>query len=143
MFIGEYQHSLDGKGRLQVPVKFRSDLKVGAVVTRGLDSCLFLYTKHSWEELAKKLAGLPIARSKTRAFARLMLAGAMDVEIDSQGRILLPDYLRKYAGIKRQVVVAGLYNRLELWDNARWQNYKRATEKTSGDIAEALAELGV
>lgn len=143
MFIGEYQHSLDSKGRLQVPVKFRTDLKVGAVVTRGLDSCLFLYTKKSWDELAKKLAGLPLARAKSRAFARLMLAGAMDVEIDSQGRILLPDYLRKYAQLKRQVVIAGLYNRLELWNDARWQNYKVKTERTSGDIAEALTELGV
>ena len=143
MFIGEYQHSLDDKGRLQVPVKFRSDLKVGAVVTRGLDNCLFLYTRRAWEELAKRLANLPISRANTRAFARLMLAGAMDVEIDSQGRVLLPDYLRHYASLKRQVVVAGLYNRLEIWDKIRWQNYKRNTEKDSGDIAEALAELGV
>jgi len=143
MFIGEYQHSLDDKGRLQVPVKFRSDLKVGAVVTRGLDNCLFLYTRRAWEELAKRLANLPISRANTRAFARLMLAGAMDVEIDSQGRMLLPDYLRHYASLKRQVVVAGLYNRLEIWDKIRWQNYKRSTEKDSGDIAEALAELGV
>ncbi|HLD86143.1 MAG TPA: division/cell wall cluster transcriptional repressor MraZ [Patescibacteria group bacterium] len=143
MFIGEYQHSLDDKGRLQVPVKFRSDLKVGAVVTRGLDNCLFLYTRRAWEELAKRLANLPISRANTRAFARLMLAGAMDVEIDSQGRVLLPDYLRHYASLKRQVVVAGLYNRLEIWDKIRWQNYKRSTEKDSGDIAEALAELGV
>ena len=143
MFIGEYQHSLDDKGRLQVPVKFRSDLKVGAVVTRGLDNCLFLYTRRAWEELAKRLANLPISRANTRAFALLMLAGAMDVEIDSQGRVLLPDYLRHYASLKRQVVVAGLYNRLEIWDKIRWQNYKRSTEKDSGDIAEALAELGV
>lgn len=143
MFIGEYKHSLDNKGRLQVPVKFRAELKVGAVVTRGLDNCLFLYTKKAWAELAKRLSALPMARAKTRAFARLMLAGAMPVEIDTQGRMLLPDYLRKYAGLKRQVVVAGLYNRLELWDNDRWENYKRSTEKQSGDIAEALAELGV
>lgn len=143
MFIGEYQHSLDDKGRLQIPAKFRVELKDGAVVTRGVDSCLFLYTKRSWEELAKRLAALPLSRAKTRAFARLMLAGAMDVEIDGQGRMLVPDYLRKYAGLRRQVVVAGLYNRLEIWDQTRWQNYKRATEKESVDIAEALAELGV
>lgn len=143
MFIGEYQHSLDDKGRIQVPAKFRAALKVGAVVTRGLDNCLFLYTKQAWEELAKRLASLPISRAKTRAFARLMLAGAMDVDIDSQGRMLLPDYLRKYAQLKRQVVVAGLYNRLELWDKTVWQTYKNKTEKASGDIAEALSELGV
>jgi len=104
---------------------------------------LFLYTRRAWEELAKRLANLPISRANTRAFARLMLAGAMDVEIDSQGRMLLPDYLRHYASLKRQVVVAGLYNRLEIWDKIRRQNYKRSTEKDSGDIAEALAELGV
>ncbi len=143
MFIGEYQHSLDDKGRMQIPSKFRSELKVGAVVTRGLDNCLFLYTRQAWSDLAKRLANLPISRAKTRAFARLMLAGAMDVEIDAQGRMLLPDYLRKYAKLKRQVVVAGLYNRLEIWDKTGWENYKRSTEKASGDIAEALAELGV
>ncbi len=143
MFIGEYQHALDDKGRLAVPVKFRADLRGGAVVTRGLDSCLFLYTKKAWAELAERLAKLPIAKANSRAFARLMLAGAMDVSIDSQGRVLLPDYLREYAGIKRQLVVAGLYNRLELWDQKTWASYKRGTEKASGDIAEALGELGV
>ncbi len=143
MFIGEYQHALDDKGRLAVPTKFRPDLKAGAVVTRGLDNCLFLYTRKAWTELAERLAKLPIARANTRAFARLMLAGAMDVDIDSQGRLLLPDYLRDYAGIKRQLVIAGLYNRLELWDEKRWAAYKRGTEKKSGDIAEALGELGV
>lgn len=143
MFIGEYQHALDDKGRLAIPVKFRADLRSGAVVTRGLDNCLFLYTKKAWQELAERLAKLPMARANTRAFARLMLAGAMDVDIDSQGRMLLPDYLRDYAGLKRQVVVAGLYNRLELWDERKWQSYNRSTEKSAGDIAEALGELGV
>ncbi len=143
MFIGEYQHGLDDKGRLAVPVKFRADLKTGAVVTKGLDKCLFIYTKEAWGELAEKLSKLPISKANTRAFARLMLAGAMDVEIDGQGRMLVPDYLREYAGIKKQVVVAGLYNRLELWDTAKWNAYKKTTEKDSGDIAEAMGELGV
>lgn len=143
MFIGEYQHALDDKGRLAVPIKFRADLKGGAVVTKGLDNCLFLYTKKAWQELAEKIAKLPVSRANTRAFSRLMLAGAMDVDIDSQGRMLLPDYLRQYGGIKKQVVVAGLYNRIELWDSTKWSTYKRGTEKTSGDIAEALGELGV
>lgn len=143
MFIGEYQHALDDKGRLAVPIKFRADLKGGAVVTKGLDNCLFLYTKKAWQELAEKIAKLPVSRANTRAFSRLMLAGAMDVDIDSQGRMLLPDYLRQYSGIKKQVVVAGLYNRIELWDSTKWSTYKRGTEKASGDIAEALGELGV
>jgi len=143
MFIGEYQHSIDDKGRLAIPVKFRNELLRGAVVTRGLDNCLFLYPKKDWQELAEKLSKLPISQSNTRAFSRLMLAGAMDVSLDKQGRIILPDYLRKYASVKKKAVVAGLYNRLEVWDEGTWEKYKAATEKNSGDIAEALGELGV
>lgn len=143
MFIGEYSHNLDDKGRLAVPKKFRADLSKGAVVTRGLDSCLFLYTKREWQTLAKKLASLPFAQANTRAFARLMLAGAMDVEVDKQGRVMLPEYLRHYAGIAKEIVVAGLYNRLELWDRAKWNEYKKKTEAESNQIAEQMASLGV
>ena len=143
MFIGEYNHSLDEKGRLAVPAKFKTELLKGAVVTRGLDNCLFLYPKKEWQVLAEKLAKLPISQSNTRAFSRLMLAGAMDVSLDKQGRIMLPDYLRKYSSIKKKVVIAGLYNRLEIWDEVLWEKYKSGTEKNSGDIAEALGELGV
>jgi len=143
MFIGEYQHNLDQKDRLAVPVKFRAKLREGAVVTRGLDNCLFLYTKSEWKKLADKLATLPISKSNTRAFSRFMLSGAMDVKIDKQGRIKLPDYLKKFAGMKKTVVVAGLYNRLELWDKSEWAKYKQGTEKASTDIAEALGELEV
>lgn len=143
MFIGEYSHSIDDKGRMAVPVKFRSALGRGAVVTRGLDGCLFVYTSAEWKKLADKLAALPIAQANTRAFGRLMLAGAMEVDIDSQGRVLIPDYLRKYAGLAKQVVVTGLYNRLELWDEAAWTKYKSSTERSSVDIAEALSTLGV
>lgn len=113
------------------------------MVTRGLDKCLFLYTKAEWQKLAEQLANLPISQANTRAFARLMLAGAMDVELDRQGRIILPDYLRKYAGLEKQVILAGLYNRLELWDELAWEGYTKDTEKSSGDIAERLGELGV
>lgn len=143
MFIGEYSHNLDDKGRLAVPVKFRRDLSKGAVVTRGLDNCLFVYTKTEWEKLAEKLAALPFSQANSRAFARLMLAGAMDVEVDKQGRMVLPEYLRQFAGLKKEVVVAGLYNRLELWDNAKWSAYKSQTESQSSEIAERMAELGV
>lgn len=142
MFVGQYSHNLDNKGRLAVPAKFRNDLKK-AVVTRGLDNCLFLYPKKEWGKLAEKLAALPISRANTRAFARLMLAGAMDVEVDSQGRIILPDYLRKFAGLKKKVIIAGLYNRLEIWDEQKWNSYKGETEKNSSQIAEALDDLGV
>lgn len=143
MFIGEYSHNLDDKGRLAVPKKFRGDLSRGAVVTRGLDACLFLYTKKEWQVLAEKLAALPFAQANTRAFARLMLAGAMDAEIDKQGRIMIPEYLRTYAGITKAVVVAGLYNRLELWNEERWSAYKKKTEGASNEIAEQMASLGV
>jgi MraZ protein len=143
MFIGEYSHNLDDKGRLAIPAKFRNELKKGAVVTRGLDNCLFLYTKTEWEKLAVKLAALPIGPSNSRAFSRLMLAGAMDVETDKQGRVILPEYLRHFAGLKKEVVLAGLYSRIEIWDNEQWTNYKNQTEKESGAIAERMAELGV
>ena len=143
MFIGEYNHNLDEKGRLAVPVKFRNDLKKGAVVTTGLDGCLFLYTMDEWKILAEKLSKLPISQSGTRAFARLMLAGAMDVQVDKQGRIIIPDYLRKYAGMKKKIIVSGLYNRLEIWDENSWEKYKEKKEKESEDIAEKLGELGV
>ena len=141
MFIGEYQHNIDEKGRLAVPVKFRDDLAKGAVVTRGLDNSLFLYTKDEWQKLADKLAGLSITQAGSRAFARLMLSGAMDVKVDKQGRVGLPDYLRKYAKINKKVVIAGLYNRLELWDEKTWEQYKAATEKDSNKIAEELGNL--
>lgn len=143
MFIGEYTHNLDEKGRLMVPKKFQLDLSSGAVVTRGLDQCLFLYTRDEWTKLAEKLAALPFAQANTRAFSRLMLAGAMDVELDKLGRIILPEYLRHFANIKKNVVVAGLYNRLELWDADAWQKYTKQNEAESTTIAEQMGILGV
>ena len=143
MFIGEYSHNLDDKGRLAIPAKFRRELAKGAVVTRGLDSCLFLYTKKEWEKLAEKLAALPISQSNSRAFARLMLAGAMDVEVDKQGRVVLPEYLRIFAGLKKNTVIAGLYSRIEIWDETKWDTYKQQTENNSNEIAEKMSELGV
>ncbi|MBU0619744.1 MAG: division/cell wall cluster transcriptional repressor MraZ [Patescibacteria group bacterium] len=143
MFIGEYQHNIDNKGRMAVPAKFRALLKDGAVVTRGLDNCLFLYPKKQWNVLAEKLAGLPISQAKARAFSRLMLAGAMDVDFDNQGRIILPEYLRKFALLKKKTIIAGLYDRLEIWDETIWNKYKTGAESKSSDIAEAMGELGV
>lgn len=143
MFIGEYNHNLDQKGRLAVPAKFRSLLKDGAVVTKGLDNCLFLYSKKEWQKIAEKFAALPISQAKARAFARHMLAGAMDLDFDSQGRITLPEYLRKFANLNKKTIIAGLFDRLEIWDEVAWSKYKTNTEKKSNDIAEALGELGV
>ncbi len=143
MFIGEYNHNLDEKGRLAIPVKFREDLRGGAVVTKGLDGCLFLYPMNEWRILADKLSQLPISQANTRAFARLMLAGAMDVSLDKQGRIVIPDYLRKYINLTKKVVINGLYNRLEVWDEGAWEEYKQKTEADSGDIAEQLGGIGI
>jgi MraZ protein len=143
MFIGEYKHSIDEKGRLAIPKKFREELSTGAVVTRGLDTSLFLFPKEEWDKLAQKLASLPLGQSNSRAFARLMLAGAMDVEVDKQGRIVLPEYLRGYAGINKNVVIAGLYTRLEIWDEEKWEAYTKQVEGDADSVAEQLGELGV
>jgi MraZ protein len=143
MFIGEYNHNLDNKGRLAVPAKFRSLLKNGGVVTKGLDGCLFLYTKTQWKEIARKLSDLPVSQSKARAFARHFLAGAMNLEFDSQGRVTLPEYLRKFASLKKNAIVAGLYDHLEIWDKDSWENYKKKSEKNSDAIAEELGDLGI
>ena len=143
MFIGEFTHSLDTKGRVAVPVKFRGKIGSNAIITRGLDRCLFVFTSQEWESLAQKLISLPLAQANSRAFARLMLAGAMDVEVDKQGRVLIPDYLREYAGLKKEIVVAGLYNRIEIWDRESWKTYKAKTESESDEIAERLSELGI
>ncbi|MBT4071872.1 MAG: division/cell wall cluster transcriptional repressor MraZ [Candidatus Magasanikbacteria bacterium] len=143
MFIGEYNHNLDEKGRLAVPKKFRATLAEGAVITRGLDDCLFLYTKEEWNVLAKKLSELPFSQANARAFARLMLAGAMDVSLDKQGRVVLPEYLRTYADLKKEIIIAGLYNRLEIWDQHTWSEYTSKTEAARNEIAEQLGELGI
>ena len=143
MFIGEYQHNLDDKGRLAIPAKFRADLKKGAVVTKGLDNCLFLYSKEQFAVIAKKFASLPISQARARAFARHMLAGAMDVDFDAQGRITLPEYLRSFSDLKKGVIVAGLYNHLEIWNEAAWNKYKLESEKNSNAIAEELGDLGI
>lgn len=141
MFVGQYNHNIDAKGRLALPVKFRTELKK-AVVTKGLDNCLFVYPKKEWDKMAEKLATLSVAKANIRAFSRLMLAGAMEVEFDKQGRIILPEYLRSFAGLKKEVIVAGLYTRLEIWDQDSWLKYQKEMEKNSNEIAENLNELG-
>lgn len=143
MLLGEYQHNLDNKGRVAIPAKFKDKLATGAIITRGIDNCLFIFASKEWEALAQKLIALPLAQANSRAFARLMLAGAADAVPDNQGRVLLPDYLRKYAGLTKQVVIAGLYNRIEIWDATRWNEYKKKTESASEEIAEKLGELGI
>lgn len=138
MFIGEFTHSIDEKGRLAVPIKFRAVLAQGAVITKGLGGCLFLYTKSEWDKVAEKINNMPVSQSNARAFSRFMLGGAMDMLPDKQGRINLPKYLMAYAGIKNNVIVVGLLNRLEIWDSKAWQEYKVKTEKDVEAMAEQL-----
>ena len=143
MLIGEYSYTIDEKKRLAIPSKFRLCLGKKAVITKGLDNCLFLYPMKEWEKLSEKLSKLPLSQADARGFARIMLIGAMDVNLDNLGRILIPDYLKKYAGLNKKVVIAGVLNRLEIWDEKKWQEYKQKTETGIGDIAERLGELGV
>lgn len=141
MFIGEYSHTLDDKGRVSLPAKFRRALTDGVIITRGLDRCLFIYTRSEWETMANRLAALPLNQKKSRAVARLMLAGAWDSQLDGQGRVMVPEYLRTYANLGKHVVIAGLYNRAEIWNEDAWHEYKTATEAQGDDIAESLASL--
>ena len=143
MFIGEYAHTIDEKRRLALPAKFRKELGKKAVITRGLDNCLFVFPKTEWDILANKLGKLPLGQRDARGFIRLMLAGAMEVSLDGLGRMLVPDYLKSYASLKKQVVVIGVFNRLEVWDESCWNIYKNKAEKNVGDMAERLGDLGV
>lgn len=143
MFIGEYSYSIDEKKRLAIPPKFRQLLGKKAIITIGLDKCLFLYPTKEWTILAKKLSQLPLSQSDARGFARFMLTGAMEAKIDNLGRILVPDYLKKYAQLKKKLIIAGVFDRIEIWDEGKWKEYKEKTEKEVGDIAERLKELGV
>ncbi len=143
MFIGEYKHTIDEKGRVAVPVKFRADLVKGAVVTRGLDSSLFLLPSEEWGKLTDKLASLPLGQANSRAFARLMLAGAMDAMLDKQGRFIIPEYLRQYAGLRKNIVIVGVNTRLELWDEEAWTAYSAKTQADAGAIAEQMGGLGI
>lgn len=113
------------------------------VLTRGLNNCLFIYPMRQWEKLTEKLSQLPLGQGDTRSFLRLLFSGAVEVELDQLGRILVPDYLKTYAGLATRVVVAGVFDRLEVWDEDRWTNYKAEVEKNTDMIAEKLGELGL
>ena len=143
MFIGEYTYSIDEKKRLAIPAKFRRILGKKAVLTKGLDQCLFLYPQREWQKLVKKLSQLPLSQADARGFVRIMLAGAMEVNLDRLGRILIPDYLKEYALLEKKVVIAGVLNRIEIWDEKKWKEYKEKTEIQVGNIAERLRELGI
>ena len=143
MLIGEYKHTIDSKKRLALPSKLRKELGPKVVVTRGLDNCLFVFPLTQWNKLVEKLGELPIGQKDNRGFTRLMLAGASETRLDGLGRILIPDYLKQYADLKKNVIIAGLFNRLEIWSESKWKLFKQSTEKEVDNIAERLGELGV
>ena len=143
MFLGEYSHTVDNKNRLAVPVKFRAELKQGAVITRGLDNCLFLFAKSDWDKLVEKISALPLSQANARSFSRMMLTGAMESGLDKLGRILLPDYLKKFAGLNKKVIIGGVLNRIEIWDEVKWMAYKQNSEANAEKVAEGMAELGI
>ena len=143
MLIGEYNHSIDAKKRLAIPARLRKIFGDRAVITRGLNNCLFLYPLEQWHTLTEKLGQLPVGQGDTRSFSRLMFSGAMEVELDQLGRVLVPDYLKTYADLSGRVVIIGVYDRLEVWDEQRWLAYKQDAEKNTDMIAEKLGELGL
>ncbi len=142
MLLGEYTHTLDPKKRLSLPAKFRKELGKTVVLTHGLDKCLFLYSSKQWEKIAGKLSSLSMGQTDTRGFSRFMLAGAVEAEIDSLGRILVPDFLKEFAGLDSKVVVTGVHDRAEIWDSSRWSEYKARVSEQADALAEKLGEVG-
>lgn len=143
MLIGEYIHTIDSKKRLSLPAKFRREMGKKVVVTRGLDSCLFMFPENAWKKIAEKLSALPMGQSDTRGLNRFILSGATETEVDGAGRILLPEYLKEFAGLKNRVVVAGVSDRVEIWNDKLWEEYKRRMEKEADRMAEKLGDLGI
>ncbi len=141
MFMGEYNHTIDAKGRLIVPSKFRESLGDTFVVTKGLDGCLFVYDNEEWNAFEEKLKSLPITNKEARQFVRFFLAGAAEVEVDKQGRILVPNILREFAQISKDVVLIGVASRIEIWSKERFDGM--AAYEDMDEIAEHMAELGL
>jgi MraZ protein len=142
VFTGEYRHSVDDKGRIAVPSKFRAQLEGGAVVSRWLDTCLAIHTRAGWDALAEKVATLPIADEGARLFQRFIFAGAVETSLDGQGRVLVPAYLRDMAGLDTDAVVVGSRDHAEIWAPARWDDYRRSLEDPES-LAQALQGLGI
>ncbi|WP_033829313.1 division/cell wall cluster transcriptional repressor MraZ [Bacillus andreraoultii] len=141
MFMGEYRHNVDTKGRLIVPAKFREDLGEVFVLTRGLDQCLFGYPMSEWKIIEEKIKSLPLTKKDARAFARFFFSGATECEIDKQGRINIPTTLLQYGKIEKECVVLGVSNRIEIWDKEIWENYFTESEESFADIAENMIDF--
>ena len=142
MLIGEFKHAVDNKNRISLPAKFRKELGKKVVVTRGLDNCLFLFPHKTWEINAKEMAKLGW-RADARGFTRFMFSGASEIDVDSIGRILIPDYLRTFGDLKSQVVFAGVHDRIEIWNEKRWETYKKKIESQADMMAEKLGTVGM
>ena len=142
LLIGEYTHTLDEKKRVSLPKAFRSALGRRVVMTRGLDQCLVVFSQKGWERMAEKLQSLSFVDADTRGFNRFMLSGAAEVEVDAAGRILIPDHQKEYAQLTKEVVFAGISDRVEVWDASRWHAYKAEIEKDPEGIAKKLGEIG-
>ena len=143
MFLGNYEHNIDDKGRLTIPSKFREELEGGVVVTRGLDGCLWAFSRSEWEILAEKISGLPTTNQAARNFARLMFSNASDSIPDRQGRVLIPQSLRDYAGIDNETILIGVMNRVEIWNPAKWNQVVTTVEQDTEAIVAQLQSLGI
>ena len=143
MFLGEYEHNMDDKGRLAVPARFRDELGDGVVVTRGFDRCLMGFPRAIWDQLAQQVSGLSLGQGEARNLRRLLFSGAADVMLDRQGRILIPQNLREYATLGDQVIIAGLNTHFEIWDTTRWNEVIDTLDVNASTIAEQLAALGI
>jgi len=143
MLIGEYHHAIDNKKRLSLPAKFRKELGEKVIVTKGFEDCLVIYTAKEWDVISEKLGSLPVSQFEARSYARIVLGGASEAEIDKLGRILIPDYLIKYAGLRKIAVVCGLSKRLEIWDEEKWEDYRNKVEGEVEGFGDKLRELGI
>ncbi|WP_025728763.1 division/cell wall cluster transcriptional repressor MraZ [Atopobacter phocae] len=141
MLIGEYQHSIDSKGRLIIPVKFRDELTSQFILTRGLDGCLFGYPKSSWDTVQEKLKNLPLSKKDARAFVRFFYSAASEVEIDKQGRVNIPKTLIEFANIEKECRIVGISDRIEIWSKERWQKFAEETEENFDDLAEHMIDI--
>ncbi len=141
MFMGEFQHSIDDKGRVIIPARFRDELGEKFIVTRGLDNCLFVYPQEEWEKLEKKLKALPFTKADARAFTRLFFSGAVECEVDKQGRVLVPQNLREYAKMNKDAVVIGVSNRVEIWSREVWKQYSEEADLSFEEIAEKIVDI--
>ena len=142
MFMGEYSHTIDTKGRLIIPSKFREELGETFVVTKGLDGCLFVFSDEEWKAFEIKLKSLPLTNKNARQFARFFVAGATPCELDKQGRILLPATLREFAGLEKDVVLTGMLNRIEIWSKEKWNENNSLDDVAMDEIAEQMTDLG-